>query len=451
MTSTVRLTDKHRRDQVRLAITADSQARRLWDATLDIDHLKETQPIWKKTMIDLIARWYDLSAHMAARYLPQHRAAAIGDPDPGVTIGIPRFDRRQAAEDFDWMGATNVLWHLAKGETEQAAWAAARALFLGQFHEAVLTGGRRTIQAWAKKDPRATGWRRVSDGNPCAFCAMLVSRGPVYLSEKTALTADTPSGKYHSHCGCTVEVVYGDWQPTKQEQQWIDDYYRAAEQFSKGEKTWQNVLPVMREEGRFRDSPNIRTPKRHLGSSQKNASRTVGNRAQAPHGWKQRRDPAESRIISMREHLEVSDAEWYRRQEAVGVSHEIDMLYPHEIRFLERFLQEGHRVTWIPKSESGIPTNDFIWEDHDSVHVELKSPASMKYKSIAKRIKDAIEGAMAQHVEKSVFVIDFGDAVTISDKLQYQLSTYNKRHQNATVKELWVGDRRGFRRIPLFE
>ncbi len=51
------------------------------------------------------------------------------------------------------MGATNIMWHLAKGQTEEAAWAAARNLFLGMFHEAVLAGGRRTIQEWAKRIP----------------------------------------------------------------------------------------------------------------------------------------------------------------------------------------------------------------------------------------------------------------------------------------------------------
>ncbi|WP_095615352.1 hypothetical protein [Bifidobacterium criceti] len=69
------------------------------------------------------------------------------------------------------------------------------------------------------------------------------------------MTADTPSGKYHAHCGCAVEVVYGDRQPAEREQQWIDDCYRAAERFPNGEKTWQNILPIMRENGRCRDSP----------------------------------------------------------------------------------------------------------------------------------------------------------------------------------------------------
>ncbi len=47
MVSALQLTDKHRRDQVRLAITADSQARRLWDSTLDLNDLTGTQPVWK--------------------------------------------------------------------------------------------------------------------------------------------------------------------------------------------------------------------------------------------------------------------------------------------------------------------------------------------------------------------------------------------------------------------
>lgn len=261
------LTDAHRRRQVRLAITADSQARRIWDSTLDINNLKDTQPIWKRAIIDLIAKWYGLSANMAANYLPQYRKACIGTPDSGVTLAIPRFDREQAAKQFDWMGAINVMWHLAKGQTEEAAYQAARSLFLGMFHEAVLTGGRQTIKEWAKADKRAIGWRRVSDGNPCAFCAMLVSRGPVYTSEERAKERDkskrdsepgTDYAEYHAHCGCSVEVVYGDWQPTEQEQQWIDNYYSVAEQFPKGQKTWTNILPLMRESGIFRDSPQQR-------------------------------------------------------------------------------------------------------------------------------------------------------------------------------------------------
>lgn len=263
------LTDKHRREQVRLAITADSQARRIWDNTLDLNDLKGSQPIWKNAILDLMQIWWKISADTASQYLPRFREAETGEPTD-IEVGVPRFDRAQAAQRIDWIGATNVLWHIARGETQEAAYAAARSLFLGVFHEAVLTGGRTTIEHWAQKDQRATGWRRVSDGDPCAFCAMLVTRGPVYTSEQKALFRASDAKKYHPHCGCTVEVVYGDWQPTKREQQWIDDYYRAAESLpSRTPRTAETVLPILRRNGEFRDSLTRRSTPEALAARRK--------------------------------------------------------------------------------------------------------------------------------------------------------------------------------------
>lgn len=264
------LTDKHRREQVRLAITADSQARRVWDSTLDLNDLKGTQPIWKNAILDLLQTWWRIGARTANAYLPRFREAETGDG--GFETAMPRFDRERAARDIDWTGATNVLWHIARGETQEAAWAAARSLFLGVFHEAVLTGGRATIENWARKDTRAIGWRRVSDGNPCAFCAMLVTRGPVYTSKDRAGLSSKTGGKYHAHCGCTVEVVYGDWHPTEKEQQWIDEYYKAAESLpSETPRTAETVLPILRRNGGFRDSAATRSTPEFLARRRKAA------------------------------------------------------------------------------------------------------------------------------------------------------------------------------------
>lgn len=245
------LTDVHRRRQVQTAITADSQARRLWDKTLDLTDLKTTQPIWKNTMIRLLQAWWNISAHQAADYLPQFREAEIG-AERGFEVSMPRFDPKNPGLDLDFFGSTNVKWHQNMGLTQQAAYDAARQLFLGAFHEAVLAGGRKTVEKTARKDPRALGWRRVSDGHPCAFCAMLVTRGPAYLSGETAGIGK----KFHAHCGCTVEPVYNDWKPTEQEQQWIDQYYNAAESLpDKTPRTAGDILPLMRKQGGFRDSP----------------------------------------------------------------------------------------------------------------------------------------------------------------------------------------------------
>lgn len=66
----------------------------------------------------------------------------------------------------------------------------------------VLTGGRRSLLTLLQDDPQALGWIRVTDGDPCAFCAMLASRGPVYGTEASA--------KFEAHdaCACTAEPVY---------------------------------------------------------------------------------------------------------------------------------------------------------------------------------------------------------------------------------------------------
>lgn len=112
----------------------------------------------------------------------------------------------------------------------------------------VLTAGREVVQQSSRR------WRRVTDGNPCGFCAMLASRGPVYTSEASASriggrgkaidpTAPRKRGgqakgirargkgrlgdRFHSLCGCTVEPFDGDpseWEPTPDEQRFIDAY-----------------------------------------------------------------------------------------------------------------------------------------------------------------------------------------------------------------------------------
>ncbi|WP_263729969.1 hypothetical protein [Cellulomonas sp. SG140] len=73
----------------------------------------------------------------------------------------------------------------------------------------VRDGGRNAVFEAIAKDPKAIGWARVSDGNPCHFCAMLISRGAVYKSEKSAKFAIYGDGdKYHNNCGCTVVPIF---------------------------------------------------------------------------------------------------------------------------------------------------------------------------------------------------------------------------------------------------
>lgn len=68
-----------------------------------------------------------------------------------------------------------------------------------------LNGGRETLRVAAVEDPAAWGWARITDGDPCKFCAMLAGRGPVY---KTAHTAGDATNRYHDGCACSVVAVF---------------------------------------------------------------------------------------------------------------------------------------------------------------------------------------------------------------------------------------------------
>lgn len=66
----------------------------------------------------------------------------------------------------------------------------------------VLTGGRQSLLTLMQDNMPEPRWIRVTDSDPCAFCAMLASRGPVYATKASA------GFEAHDHCACTAEPVY---------------------------------------------------------------------------------------------------------------------------------------------------------------------------------------------------------------------------------------------------
>lgn len=73
-----------------------------------------------------------------------------------------------------------------------------------------ISGGRDIVRAAANRDFRVKGTARQTGPSPCAFCAMLASRGFVYANEKSATTSiNAATGqieKYHPNCHCTALV-----------------------------------------------------------------------------------------------------------------------------------------------------------------------------------------------------------------------------------------------------
>ncbi|MER7174206.1 hypothetical protein [Streptomyces mesophilus] len=88
-----------------------------------------------------------------------------------------------------------------------------------------LRGGRDLLHRASAADPQTVGWARVTDADPCAWCAMLASRGAIYRSGDAAQLKGSAGPlapvdaedleKYHDMCHCQVIPIYSrtDWLP----------------------------------------------------------------------------------------------------------------------------------------------------------------------------------------------------------------------------------------------
>lgn len=252
------LTDAHRREQVGLGASSQIVARALWP-DLDPSRLDASTPAWLASNVNAAALYYGESAKTATQYLEQYRLAERGS-SAGPMV-VPPFDRRQAARELLLAGPVQIKLLVRGGLAGDAAHSRALTRFSGVLGRASMMGGRKVVDETAQNDTNAIGWRRVSDGDPCTFCSMLCARGPVYRSaEKATARAGDPlagSGlEYHTHCGCTAEIVYGEWKPTEREQHYIDLYEAAAQEATEvdGVRTRDTVLWRMRRDGDLRDS-----------------------------------------------------------------------------------------------------------------------------------------------------------------------------------------------------
>lgn len=200
------LTEQHRQAQLKVRAQALRDYTRLW-------------PIWRSdspesfgslvtATLPLARVYHRISAAAAASYYDAFRAAegVTGEATPRLSQLVP--DAMVTASMYV-TGQVMTRNALLAGQTVEQARETALVRTSGALTRQILAGGRDTLIGSVQADPQALGWARVTDGNPCAFCAMLASRGPVYK------TAESGGFEAHDHCGCTVEPFYrgADWPP----------------------------------------------------------------------------------------------------------------------------------------------------------------------------------------------------------------------------------------------
>lgn len=203
MASTVegqRLTELQRREQVRIAAELIAQLRVVWPL-LDVRALDFTAPGWVAASIVILRQQFNLSASTALEYLARFRSVELSIPlVPILNVAVEL--AAAASVSLLVTGPVRIKQLVGKGVAPEVAKASAfnELARTAQMH--VLNGGRDALVTAIRSDRRALGYQRVTDSDPCYFCAMLASRGPVYRKNSFA------NVRVHGGCGCTMEAAY---------------------------------------------------------------------------------------------------------------------------------------------------------------------------------------------------------------------------------------------------
>lgn len=254
----VRLTEEHRRAQIENQAAFLGEYIEAWPL-LDQRRLDETSPGWLRAVLRLLGLYRQRSANLTADYYRDFRlleAPAADVPVPVVEyvqpeivttidppewrahrgnrgvepVDLPEPDRpgrlqRQTRLVLDWgeddkaaatslivTGPVNIKTQTKAGRGVQIVNRNALVETAGAASRHMLNGGRRVGVGLAEADKMTLGWVRVTDEDPCWFCAMLASRGPKY--KETSFDRSDPrfegpgEFKAHDHCACTLEPVY---------------------------------------------------------------------------------------------------------------------------------------------------------------------------------------------------------------------------------------------------
>lgn len=177
---------------------------RLADADLDalwreISTADEARDALSDVLPSLIAVYGVAAAALAADWYSdaRERAAVRGAFSPVLASVKPQG------------GVSLAKWAVSPMYQAEPDILRTRTIVRGGLQLRIADAARYTVAGSAVADPAAQGWQRAGDGNSCAFCLTLISRGVVY-SESSADFAS------HDHCGCmAVPAWSGEPVPVK--------------------------------------------------------------------------------------------------------------------------------------------------------------------------------------------------------------------------------------------
>jgi hypothetical protein len=165
-------------------------------------------------LLKLLAAAFGGSRTLGTRYLRQHAALE------GLTVEpvLAQWSTEQAMTSLRVTGPVAWKRHFTSTGDEVGATQAMQTTMAAAAQRLALAGSRETVAETIRDSDVIVGWRRVVDADPCAWCAMLASRGVVYRTAESAARVVGRRGvtrgtqllgqQYHDGDQCTVEPLY---------------------------------------------------------------------------------------------------------------------------------------------------------------------------------------------------------------------------------------------------
>jgi hypothetical protein len=165
---------------------------------LDLRDVRSSWPAVRTGIAALVRDGFTTAARDALAYYEQARLAA-GVTEELPPLAIPDLPSPELLDaTLDATGPYTLLAKVKAAEPVQQAAQSAGTRMSGAASRLILNGARQAVLTSVDSDAKAVGWMRVTASDPCAFCAMLASRGVSYRSEASA------GFKAHNHCRCTA-------------------------------------------------------------------------------------------------------------------------------------------------------------------------------------------------------------------------------------------------------
>lgn len=210
----------------------------LWDTArpeklLDLS-IKTLVPLWGEgyelglafyRVLKLLDMGYTVR-HDESRRRPMRMVTAgdvIGEFEKlsGVELGDLGVDRSRRVKEYGIVSSSPVgwkssdFWYLKQSMDKQQEHVAAkgamdydRVAFGAAAQKVAADGARTTVAHLGESDGNCLGFARYSTtGTPCAFCALLLTRGMAYKSSKSAVLS-ARGNSFHPNCKCVSVPVF---------------------------------------------------------------------------------------------------------------------------------------------------------------------------------------------------------------------------------------------------